>query len=209
MEVESILEYPQNIPRQVCVLLAENSASSAMRRHIEFPCKVTMSDGVRQLTITAEMAEKSDKAINECTMIPPTSSLEELLTFNYFNWQETMRLKNDRAILEERKKQANASSARRRALSMSSTVNLSRKHQSRLSHLPEDQVEALTRNLGTSYYTYDEAGIPVPKTATGAIYTAAAYLQATKPLADDPNAQLHRQHIKSLALAAKASNQGR
>ena len=55
--------------------------------------------------------------------------------------------------------------------------------------------------------TYDEEGLPVPKTAAGALYTAAAYLEAIKPPADDPNAKLHCQQIKSLALAAKAIRQ--
>ena len=91
---------------------------------------------------------------------------------------------------------------------MNSTTNMGSKHRSRLSGLPKSQVEALTRNLGTSYYTHDEAGRPVPKTAAGALYTAAAYLQATKSPAGDPNAELHRQQIKSLAMAAKALNQG-
>ena len=55
--------------------------------------------------------------------------------------------------------------------------------------------------------TYDEEGVPVPKTAASALFTAAAYLEAIKPPADDPNAKLHRQQIKSLALAAKAIRQ--
>ena len=56
--------------------------------------------------------------------------------------------------------------------------------------------------------TYDEEGVPVPKTAAGALFTAAAaYLEAIKPPADNPNAKLHRQQIKSLALAAKAIRQ--
>ena len=86
MEVESVLEYPHKIACQVCVLHTEGSATDAMQRPTEFPCTVTMPDGVRQLTITAEMAENADKAINKCTMMLPTSTLEELLTFNYFNW---------------------------------------------------------------------------------------------------------------------------
>ena len=85
MEVESTLEYPRGIPHQVCVLQAETSASAGVRRPTEFPCTVTMPDGVRQLTITAEMAEKADKFINECTIMPSTSTLEEMLTFIYFN----------------------------------------------------------------------------------------------------------------------------
>ena len=68
---------------------------------------------------------------------------------------------------------------------MNSTTYPGSKHRSRLSGLPESQVEALTRNLGTSYYTHDETGRPVPKTAAGALYTTAAYLQATKPPAGD------------------------
>ena len=42
MEVESALECPQSMPRQVCVLFTETSASAAMRRPTEFPCTVTM-----------------------------------------------------------------------------------------------------------------------------------------------------------------------
>ena len=91
---------------------------------------------------------------------------------------------------------------------MNSTTYPGSRHRSRLSGLPESQVEALTRNLETSYYTHDEAGRPVPKTAAGALYTAAAYLHSTKPPAGDPNAELHRQQIKALAMAAKALNQG-
>ena len=53
MEVESTLEYPQSIPRQGCVLYAEGSRSAAIRRPAEFPCTVTMPDGVTQLVITA------------------------------------------------------------------------------------------------------------------------------------------------------------
>ena len=119
-----------------------------------------------------------------------------------------MRLKHDRAVLEERKRQASASSQRRRELSMNSTTYLGSRHRSRLSGLPESQVEALTRNLEKSYYTHDEAGRPVPKTATVALYTVAAYLQSTKPPAGDPNVELHRQQIKALAMVAKALNQG-
>ena len=143
-----------------------------MRRPTEFPCTVTMPDGVRQLVITAEMAEKADKAITKCTMMPPTSTPEEMVTFNYFYWQESMHLKHDRAVLEEHKKQVSASS-QRRELSMNSTTNMGSKHCSRLSGLQESQVEALTRNLETLYYTHDEAGRPVPETVAGALYTAA------------------------------------
>ena len=101
-------------------------------------------------------------------------------------------MKHDRAVLEEHKKQASASSQRRRELSMNSTTYPGSKHRSRLSGLPESHVEALTHNHGTSYYTHDETGRPVPKTAAGALYIAVAYLQTTKPPAGDPNAELYR-----------------
>ena len=99
------------------------------------------------------------------------------------------------------------SSTRRRQLYLSSTGRADTRPRSRLSHLSPGEKAALTRNLGNSFMTYDEEGLPVPKTAAGALYTAAAYLEAIKPLADDPNAKLHRQQIKSLALAAKAIRQ--
>ena len=96
---------------------------------------------------------------------------------------------------------------RRRQLSLSSTGRADTGCRSRLSHLSPGEKAALTRNLGNSFMTYDEEGLPVSKTAVGALYTAAAYLEAIKPPADDPNAKLHRQHIKSLTLAAKAIRQ--
>ena len=68
-------------------------------------------------------------------------------------------------------------------------------------------MQALTHNLGQSVLTFNEEGIPVLKIVAGALYPAAAYLEAIKPPADDPNARLHRQQIKSPALAAKAINQ--
>ena len=166
-----------------------------------------MPDGVTTLIITTEMAAKADKVIKECTMMPADATREETLTFQYFNWQESLRLQQIRPTLEERKKQASLSSARRRQLSMSSTGRIDARPRSRLSRLAEDEREALTRNLGHSFMTFDEEGVPVAKTAAGALFTAAAYLEAIKPPADDPNAKLHRQQIKSLALAAKAIHQ--
>ena len=47
----------------------------------------------------------------------------------------------------------------------------------------------------------DEEGIPVPKTATGALMSVATYLQATQPLENDPRAALHHQQIKFINMA--------
>ena len=202
--LENTYTYPRVIPQQVYVAIAaESSDAAASRRPTEFLCTVTMPDGVTNLTITAEMAAKADKVIKECTMMPADATREEMLTFQYFNWQESLRLRQVRATLEERKKQASLSSARRRQLSLSSTGRADTRPRSRLSHLSPDERAALTRNLGNSFMTYDEEGVPVPKIAAGALFTAAAYLEAIKPPADDPNAKLHRQQIKSLAPSSK------
>ena len=136
--------------------------------------------------------------------MPADATPEEMLTFQYFNWQESLRLQNIKAVLDERKRQASISSVRRRQLSLSSTGRASPRGRSRLAHLPEDERAAITRNLGLSFMTHDDEGIPVPKTAAGALLSVGAYLKATQPPADDPNATLHRQQLKSLALAVQA-----
>ena len=115
--LESTYICPRVIPQQVYVAIAaETSETAASRRPTEFPCTVTMPDGATTLTITAEMAPKADKVIKECTMKPADATQEEMLTFQYFNWQESLRLKQIRATLEERKKQASLSSAQKTAL---------------------------------------------------------------------------------------------
>ena len=134
--------------------------------------------------------------------MPPDSTPEETLTFQYFNWQESIRPQNYRATLEEQKRQASFSSARRRQLSLSSTGQAAPRQRSRLAGLPEHERAGITRNL--SFMTEDADGIPVPKTAEGVLISVGAYLKAMQPPADDPNAALHRQQLKSLALAAKA-----
>ena len=71
-----------------------------------------------------------------------------------------------------------------------------------MASLPEYERAQITRNL--SFMTEDADGIPVPKTAAGALFSVGAYLKALQPPADDPAAALHRQQLKSLALAAEA-----
>ena len=109
--IDNTYTCPPIIPRQVyAAISAETSTAAASRRPTEFPCTVTLPDGVSTLTITAEMAAKVDKVIKECTMMPTDATPEEMMAYNYFNWQETMRLKQYRATLEERRKQASISS---------------------------------------------------------------------------------------------------
>src|SRR6185369_5658854 len=201
--IDSAYTCPRVTPHQVYVAFsAESSAAAAARRPTQYPCTVTMPDGVTTLTITEEMAVKADKVIKECTMMPANSTLEEMLTYQYFNWQESLRLKNYRATLEERRRQASLSSQRRKELSLGSTRQPTPRPRSRLASLPEHEKAQITRNL--SFMTEDTDGIPVPKTTAGALFSVGAYLKALQPPADDPAAALHRQQLKSLALAAKA-----
>ena len=44
-------------------------------------------------------------------------------------------------------------------------------------------------------------GVPIPKTATGALMSVATYLQATQPPENDPRAALHRQQIRFVSIA--------
>ena len=67
-----------------------------------------MPDGQTTLSITEEMAAKANKAIVECLIMPKDLTHEELATYQYLMWQETLRLKAYRATLEERRRQASA-----------------------------------------------------------------------------------------------------
>ena len=125
------------------------------------------------------------------------------MAYNYFNWQETMRLKQYRATLEERRKQASISSVRRRQLSLGSTGATEPRHRSRFANIPEGERSGVTRNLEHSFMTLDADGVLVPKTAEGALLQIGAYLRATAPPAGDPAAVAHQQQMKALALAAK------
>ena len=124
----------------------------------------TMPDG-STIVITREQAIKAMKAIDECTMMPEGSTPEELAAHKYIFWQETLRLKRLQASLDERKKAASASSARRAVLSAVQSSGRTRHHsRSRLDRLTEGERAALTRNLDVSFMTHDEDGIPIPKT---------------------------------------------
>ena len=89
----------------------ESSASGARRPDVRtYPMTATMPDG-STIVITKEQGIKAIKAIHDCTMMPEDSTPEELAAHKYIFWQETLRLKNLKATLDERKKAASASSA--------------------------------------------------------------------------------------------------
>ena len=100
-----------NIPHHVCVVIEngtdpETSEAAARRAPPMYPWTVTMPDGTTTLVITEEMATKAKKAIDECLIMPEDSTREELATYQYLMWQENLRLKNYRATLDERRRQA-------------------------------------------------------------------------------------------------------
>ena len=204
----------RDTPNQICMVqitredgAPESSASGANRPDDRnYPMNATMPDGTT-IVITREQAIKAAKAINECTMMPEDSTAEELAAHKYIFWQETLRLKSLKAALDERKKAASASSVRRAQLSSlysSGRTSSHHRSRSRMAHLTESERAALTRDLGMSFMTHDEEGIPIPKTAQGALMSVATYLKATQPPDSDPNAALHRQQIKSLHMAGGA-----
>ena len=124
--------------------------------------------------------------------MPDDSTREELATYQYLMRQENLRLKNYWATLDERRRHASVSSARRAGLSIHSTGQTDPRHQFRTRRISERDRADLTHNLDLSFMTHDEEGIPIPKTATGALLSVATYLRTTQPPADDPNAALHR-----------------
>ena len=204
----------RNDPNQICMVqitreegAPETSATGASRPDTRtYPMDATMPDG-STIVITRDQAIKAMKAVDECTMMPEGSTPEELAAHKYIFWQETLRLKRLQASLDERKKAASASSARRAQLSSlysSGRTSSHHRSRSRLAHLTESERAALTRDLGVSFMTHDEDGIPIPKTAQGALMSVATYLKATQPPDGDPNAALHRQQIKSLHMAGGA-----
>ena len=95
------------MPQQVYVeTAAKTSKNVANRQPVEYPRTVTLPDGTTTLDIMAEMAAKVTKVIEEGIMMPADATPDELATYNYFNWQESQRLKQYRATLEERRRQA-------------------------------------------------------------------------------------------------------
>ena len=155
----------------------ETSENSANRQPVEYPWTVTLPDGTTTLDITVVMATKVTKVIEEGIMMPADATPDELAKYNYFNWQESQRLKQYRATLEERRRQASISSARRRQLSMSSTGATEARRRSRFDRITEHERADVTRNLDNSFLTVDSNGIIQPKTAEGALISIGSYLQ--------------------------------
>ena len=132
--------------------------------------------------------------------------------------KEGERLRAEKADLLRRKRDADASSARRTALSFTSSTEVNqgaRRNRARVPLLTDADRTRVTRNLESSFVTEDDNGIPVPKTANAALISVETYLRLTQPPEGDARSLLHRQQIASIraieeALAAKApSNQAR
>ena len=140
-------------------------------------------------------------------MLPANATPEEVLTLQYFQWQESIRLKNYRAVLEERKKQASISSARRRALSTSSTGRNDPANRSRFINLGDADLAAVTRTLNPAFVAVDAEGVPIPTEPAGALMTLGTYLRTIEPPAGDPKRDQHLQLYKQLAIAAQAIQQ--
>ena len=165
-----------------------------------YPFTVTLQNGRTQLHITQAMGEKAVKAVADGAPAEDATA-EDLQCYQYLLWQESLKLKEQERVLTERRRQASLSSARRAELSVqSSGRSQPSRDRPRLLRMPNGARTAVTRNLEESFMSLDEEGIPIPKTATGALMSVATYLQATQPPEDDPRAALHHQQIKFVSM---------
>ena len=148
------------------------------------------------------MGEKAIKAVADGAPAEDATA-EDLQCYQYLLWQEGIKLREQERVLTERRRQASISSARRAELSVQSSgrSQLSRDRPRYLRMLVGART-TVTRNLEDSFMSQDDAGIPIPKTATGTLMSVATYLQATQPPESDPRAALHRQQIKFVSMAS-------
>ena len=172
-----------------------------------------MPDQTR-LTITQDMGIRALKHLDDGTFPAPDAPREDHLAVQYLLRKEGERLRAEKAELLRRKRDADASSARRAAISFTSSTEVNqggRRHRARVPNMTDADRARVTRNLDLSFITEDENGIPVPKTANAAIMSVETYLRLTQPPEGDPHALLHKQQIMSMkaieeALATGAPN---
>ena len=176
-----------------------------------YPMEVTMPDGVTKITLTRDMAIRALKHMDDYTLPPEDASREDMLAYRYLMWKDTQKIRLETERLARRKEAADESSARRAALSFTSSSNQTSvvhegggRHRSRLHRMTDQDRIAATRNLETSYLTEDAEGIPIPKTASAALMSIGTYLQLTQPPEGDPRANVHKQQIKAHKLAEDA-----
>ena len=104
----------------------------------------------------------------------------------------------EREWLDDRKHIFDASSLRRAAMSATQgstgrTPNQANtRTASRLHRVNEEDRSNMTRNLESSFMTFDENGNVVAKTPEAAVLAVATYLRLTQPPEGDPRAQQHR-----------------
>ena len=135
-----------------------------------YPLEVDMPDQTK-LVITRDMAIQAMKHVDEGTFPPPNAPRDDHLAVQYLLRKEGERIRAEKADLLRRKRDADASSARRAALSFTSSTEVNqgaRRNRARVPLLTDADRTRLTRNLDSSFVTEDENGIPVPKTANAA-----------------------------------------
>ena len=205
-------EVPRTLPLQVymaapvgpaaetAVITAASPSAPPPEQRV-YPFTVTLQNERTQLHITQAMGEKAIKAIVDGAPAEDATP-EDLQCYQYLLWQESIKLKEQERILAERRRQASISRARRADLSVqSSGRSQPSRDRPRYLRILEGARTTVTRNLENSFMSLDDGGIPIPKTATGALMSVATYLQATQPPENDPRAALHRQQIKFVSMA--------
>ena len=111
-------------------------------------------------------------------------------------------MEEERRRLDERKRLADLSSQRRAQFSAinSSTGRTPQRRKSRLDGIPEADRAHMTRNLESSFMTFDTSGNVIPKTPAAAALAVATYLRLTQPPEGDPRAEQHRQAILGMGM---------
>jgi hypothetical protein len=165
-----------------------------------YPMEVMMPDQVTKLTITRDMAIMAMKHVDEGTFPPPDAPREDAMAVQYLLRKEGEKIRAEKAELARRRRDADASSARRAAHSFTQSTEVTqgaRRNRARVPQMTEAERARLTRNLDSSFASEDENGIPIPKTPGAALMGLNTYLRLTQPPGEGERALLHKQQISN------------
>jgi hypothetical protein len=135
--------------------------------------------------------------------IPTNSSKNMLLGYHYALRQQAKQLAKERIEIHKRKNSAIATSnAARRAHSDASYMNSKRhrRHGSRFENLEYSERQSISKNLDSSFLSFNEQGNIIPKTPEAALVAAQAYLHITRPNPGDPREHMHRATLNGLKM---------
>ena len=145
----------------------------------------TSSAERRTINVTREEWNRAKDAVERSIVLPPQATQRELMAYHYLLSQKSnnmarlaREMEEERRRLDERKRLADLSSQRRAQFSAinSSTGRTPQRRKSRLDGIPEADRAHMTRNLESSFMTFDTSGNVIPKTPAAAALAVATYL---------------------------------